>query len=363
MALAGRPERESPALTGAEETSCYDGWIKVRLGHGDAGSVLVPDQIVIRHTGWRFYQPSFFSPNVLGFNIEPDLHEARFSVDVGSPRGAQPTRLIVTFRSDGMVRCYDDGSHVYRCWIEGPRSIQRFASGQCVPTDEGAFDLRLFHHTTPENYPKIKSSGELWSSPWNLAGVRKLENVYYGYLTSLDRVTNAADLARIAMASAGKLCFQTTSSRPTEEVVELTVYRDDTTGRTASLPLDLPWELISPPHLVLHQPPFDQAYYEVVAPEIFRIGMQQGCRLRIDGRRLFASNDERKQFEYIVLGNASTVEGLIAPYDEEGTAMVMHLQRFEDGQSLFDFWLANQNSDQMDGREFEAVRVERRIEK
>lgn len=362
MALAGPPERESPALTGTEKTRTYEGWIKVRLGHGDVGSVLVPDHIVIRHVGWRFYQPSFFGPNIMGFNLEPDLHETRFSVDVGSPRGTQHTRLLVTFRSDGLVRSYDDGSHVYRCQVEGPQSIQRYASGRCAPSEDGAFDLRLFHHTTPDNYPKIRKSGELWSSPWNLAGVRRLENVSYGYLTSLEKVKNAADLARIAMACEGKLYFQTTSARPTEEVVEITVYRDDTTGRTAKLPLDLPWEVISPPHLLLHQPPFEQAYYEVVAPEVIRIGMQPGCSLKIDGRRLCALPDERKQFEYIVLGNTATAEGLLAPYDEEGTAMVMHLQRFEDGQSLFDFWLANQNSNQVAGREFEAVSVERKPE-
>lgn len=337
MALAGPPERESSAWTGAEEAHTYNGWIKVRLGHGDVGSVLVPDQIVVRHAGWRFYQPSFFGPNVLGFNLEPDVHEARFSVDVGNPRGKHPTRLLVTFRSDGLIRTYDDGSHVYRCQVEGPRSIQRFASGRCTPVDDGAFNLSLFHHTTPDNYPKIRKSGELWSSPWNLAGVRKLENVSYGYLTSLERVKNAADLARIAMANDGKLRFQTTSARLAEEVVEITVYRDDTTGRTASLALDLPWELIAPPHLLLHQPLFGQAYYEVVAPEIFRIGMQPRCSLKIDGRKLLASTDERKQFNYIVLGKTSTAEGILAPYDEEGTAMIMHLQRFEDGQSLFDF--------------------------
>lgn len=358
MALAGPPERESPALTGKEGANTYEGWIKVRLGHGNVGSVLVPDQIVIRHAGWRFYQPSFFGPNILGFNLEPEVHEARLSVDVGSPRGVQHTRLLVSFRSDGLARSYADGSYVYRCQIEGPQSIQHFASGRCVPSDDGAFDLRLFHHTTPDNYPKIRKSGELWSSPWNLAGVRKLENVSYGYLTSLERVENAADLARIAMASEGKLYFQTTSARPTEEVVGLTVYRDDTTGRTSTLALGLPWELIAPPHLLLHQPPLHQAYYEVVAPEIFRIGMQPGRSLKIDGRRLFALTDERKQFDYIVLGNASIAEGILAPYDEEGTNMVMHLQRFEERQSLFDFWLANQNSDQMSGREFEAVSVE-----
>jgi hypothetical protein len=359
MALAGPPVRANHPHD-QDFTITYEGFIKVRLGHGDVGSVIVPDQIIIRSAGWRFYQPSFFSPCLIGFNFEPGLHQARFSADMGGPRETAPARVIVTIRSDHLLQRYEDGSFVYRCEIEGPRSIHRFAAGRCDRPNEGDFALRLFHLTTPINFPLIRRSGELWSSPWNLAGVRRLENVAYCYLTSLDAARDEEDLARIAMASEGALRFQTTSTRAIEEVVELPVYRDSTTGRTCAMSLNVPWELISPPHLLLHQPLFDQAYYEVVGPEIFRVGMLPGRSLKIEGQNLLADQDDRKRFEYIVLGTASTRDGLIAPYDEEGTRMVMHLEQLPPEQSLFDFWLANQNTDQMEGRTFEEIILEPR---
>lgn len=359
MALAGPPVRANHAQD-LNFNNTYEGFIKVHLAHGDVGSVIIPDQITIREAGWRFYQPSFFGPCQIGFNLEPGLHQARFSVDIGGPRETAPTRVIVTIRSDHLLRRYEDGSFVYRCRIEGPRLIQRFAAGRCDWLDEGDFALRIFHLTTPTNFPLIRRSGELWSSPWNLAGVRRLENVAYCYLTSLDRARDEEDLARIAMASGGTLRFQTTSMRAIEEVVELPVYRDSTTGRTSAMSLKVPWELISPPHLLLHQPLFDHAYYEVVGPEIFRVGMLPGRSLKIKGQNLFADQDDKKRFDYIVLGTASTRDGLIAPYDEEGTRMVMHLERLPPDQSLFDFWLANQNTDQMEGRVFEQIILEPR---
>jgi hypothetical protein len=359
MALAGPPIRANgPGIIGP--TRIYDGYIKVRLGHNRWGSVIVPDQLVIKNAGWQFFQPSFFGPCVLGFDLEPGDHEARFSMDVGGPRESNPRRIFVTIRSNDLVREYADGSQVYACVIEGPEKLSPFASGKCEQLGEGEFALRLYHHTTPTNYPNIVASKELWSSPWNLAGVRKLENVAYAYLTSLPKIASEADLHRVAMASKGELRFQTTSIRSVEETLSLTVYRDDTNGRTASLEFQVPWALIAPPHLLLHQPATEQAYYEVVGPEIFRIGMPPSCKLTIAGKMLVSEEADRKSFDYVILGEANELDGLTAPYDEENTTMIMHCQRFASGQTLFDFWQTQQNSDQMTGRTFEAIRVQSR---
>ena len=358
MALAGPPVK-SNTLQNADFGETYEGFIKVRLGHSVGRTVMVPDQIVIEHAGWRFYQPSFFGPCILGFDLEPGLHQGRFSADIGGPREDTPARIMITVRSDQILRRYEDGSHVFRCLIEGPSNIQRYSAGRCVPAEEGAFDLKLFHHTTPVNFPLIRKSGELWSSPWNLAGVRRLLNVAYAYLTSLEKVKDKQDLSRIAMASEGLIRFQTTSNRKREEVVQLEVYRDDTSGRTASLEMHVPWDLIAPAHLYFHLPASEPAYYEVVAPEIFRLGMLPEKKLRLEGKRLSAKNEDRKTFQYVVLGDTSSQEGIIAPYDEENTKMVAHLERFDGTDTLFDFWRANQNTDQMAGRSFEKIHVER----
>jgi hypothetical protein len=56
-----------------------------------------------------------------------------------------------------------------------------------------------------------------------------------------------------------------------------------------------------------------------------------------------------KRFEYMVLGDADTEDGLIAPFDEEETKSLLHIETCAE-QSLFDFWRAHANSDQVAGR-------------
>lgn len=356
MALAGPPVRANgPGIVGP--TQSYEGFIKVRLGHSVGRSVIIPDQLVIRNAGWQFFQPSFFGPPFIGFDVEPGLHSARFSLDIGGPRETEPRRVQVTVRSDGLKRSYVDGSQVYACSIDGPPLLSPFAAGKCQPLDEGHFALRLFHHTQPHNAGLIKNSGELRSSAWNLAGVRELENVAYAYLTSLPQIQGSADLARIAMSHEGQIYFQTTSVRTVEQVVALQVYRDSTKNRTAPLKFLLPWDLISPPHLLLHQPLNDFAYYEVVGPEIYRVSMQPGQHLNIHGDNLVADEARRKIFDYIILGDASDPDGVIAPYDEERTDMIMHCQRLGIEENIFDFWRRNANTNQIAGRQFETIRL------
>lgn len=124
--------------------------MKLRLGHAAFGSMLLPELVFIKLASWRFYQPSFFGPPILGFNVEPGVHVARFSVDVGSPRQTEPTRLIIEIRSDGLVRRYDDGAQLYRCVIEGSSRVARFASGRCRPRADNDFDISLFHIHDPQ---------------------------------------------------------------------------------------------------------------------------------------------------------------------------------------------------------------------
>jgi hypothetical protein len=343
--LAGPPDRYSPAL-GADALDCCDGLVKLRLGHAAFGSMLLPELLFIRQAGWRFYQPIFFGPPILGFNVEPNIHVACFSVEVGSPRETDPTRLIIEIRSDGLVRRYDDGAQLYRCVVKGPTRLARYASGRCRPRADNDFDILLFHITKPKAVASIRSSGELRSSRWNLQGTRELANVAYVYLTSLPSVRAEEDLRRIAMSSDGVIRFQTTSYRAHEETLELKVYRESTTGRTARLPVTSASDLLAPPHLLIHRPIGEQAYYEVMGPEIYRVGVQPGVALKYAGGTATIGAEALKRFEYVVVGDASTVEGLAAPYDEEETKEIVHVEKLDVGLDLFDFWLANQNSDQ-----------------
>ena len=318
----------------------------------------MPELLFAKVGGWRFYQPTFFGPPMLGFGVEPGLDVASFTVDVAGPRETDPARLFVTIRSDGLERTYEDGAQLYRCEIEGDSRLPRHAAGRASPRADGDFDLSLFHVTNPTAFAAISRSGELWSSPWNLQGTRRLANVAYAYLTSLPSIRSEQDLRRIAMSSDGMIAMQTTSGRAREEALVLDVYRENTTGRTAPLAVTVASAVLTPPHLLIHRPPGDMAYYEVMGPEIYRVGVEPGVRLTFDAGALTVDAASRKRFDYVVVGEASTVTGLAAPYDEEDTVEVMHVERLDAGLDLFGFWKANQNSDQVSSRDPEPRRFE-----
>lgn len=347
--LAGPPSRYSPAieLNGLEQ---FAGIVKLRLGHAAFGTMLLPELIFVKLGGWRFYQPSFFGPPVLGFNVEPDIHISRFNVDVGSPRETDPTRLIVEVRSDGLIRRYDDGAQLYHCVIMGPSRLLCYSAGRCSPRADDDFDIFLSHITNPAAFASIRTSGEVRTSRWNLQGTRELSNVAYAYLTSLQSISSEGDLRRIAMSSDATIRFQTTSNRPREDILELTVYRERATGRTARLPVNVATNMLSPPHLLIHRPVGDQAYYEVVGPEIYRVGVRPGVSLAYADCIATVDPNLLKHFDYVVVGDVSTLDGLAAPYDEEETKEVVHVEKLSDGLDLFAFWQANQNSDQVSNR-------------
>ena len=241
----------------------------------------------------------------------------------------------------------------------GARLRGRGKSHAWLPDFAGSYravisHLGVFHHTKPDTVTMIRTSGDLWSSSWNLQGTRQLVNVAYTYFTSLPRIVCEADLRRIAMASEGKLLLQTTSQRIVEDVLELKVYRSSTKDRTATIPFDLPCRFVAPPHLYFHMPAgAAPAYFEIVGPEILRVGLHPGATLPFEGREIRPRPTDLKRFEYVILGDTSTKAGLAAPYDEEETTQVTHIEKLDQGLDLFQFWLAHRNTDQVSGREFE----------
>jgi hypothetical protein len=358
--LAGPPSHVSPSLQSKRQEREYHGHIKLRLAHSEGGSYLIPD-VLIGVAGHRFYLPSFYSPPAIAFNVDGGRHIADFSLDVGPPRASSLTRLLVRVSSEDRVRDYEDGATLYRCTFKGLPSIASLATGTCNPTVDGDFDLRLYHHTTAPNAASIKGSQELWSSSWNLAGTRKLTNVAYGYFTSLPSVRDEEDLRRIAMASDGIINFQTTSDRPREAVLSLEVYRGNTLDRTSSLGFDVPCGIIAPAHLYFHSNVgANPAYFEIVGPEIQRVGVKPGAKLTISGSLIGVAPPDIKTFDYVVLGDAGTKDGLAAPYNEEETKQIAHLERLNATTDFFGFWWDHRNSDQVTGHTFEARTLEPR---
>lgn len=353
--LSGSPLRASQPLR-LDGLIQATGFLKLHLGHSKNGSVLVPTQLFSERNGWHFYQPSFFGPPILGFNIEPNLHIACFNLDVCGPYAIEATRVVVKVRSDQLVRRYDDGAQLYKCVIEGPAFFADQAAGRAEQLPNEDFALQLFHITNLSAAEGISESKEIWSSAWNIQGTRKLKNVAYGYFTSLSAICNEGDLKRIAMSSDGVLHLQTTSNRPQELIHKICVYRDSTPNRSCSIPVKVPTDFIAPPHLLLHRPP-DQAYYEIIGPEIYRVGVKPGELLSYCSGRVFVNSGNLKRFSYIVVGDAAEIDGLAAPFDEEETNDIVHIEKL-DNSDVFKFWQMNANSDQMSGRSFESRNLE-----
>ncbi|WP_424982069.1 hypothetical protein [Maritalea sp. S77] len=348
--LPGPPARQSRAPIGEDEIH-VDGLVKLRLGHATFGSILLPELVFIKKSKWHFFQPSFFSPPVLALNVNPEVSLARFSVDVGKPRSEILTRLNIQIQSDQLVRRFDDGAQIYRCRISGKKDLRRFVSGVCKPRSDGDFDLNLRHVTNPKAFSSIVGSGKLRSSSWNLQGTSELANAAYVYLTSLPSIKSEEDLRRIAMSSSGSIQFQTTSDRAVEKTLNLKVYRESTAGRTASLVVNLASKFLSPPHMLIHRPTAEPTYYEVVGPEIYRVGVKPTKALGYAGGTVVAEPEILKIFDNLVVGDASTVEGLAAPYNEEETEQIVHIEKLDDGLDLFEYWQKHQITDQVSYRQ------------
>src|SRR5215211_5188395 len=110
--LAGPPNRYSTAISAhGRARREHDGLIKIRLAHSLGRSYLIPD-VLIGVCEARYLIPSFFSPPTIAFNVEPDLHLADFSINVGAPRATKLERLLVRVSSHDRVRTYEDGARV-----------------------------------------------------------------------------------------------------------------------------------------------------------------------------------------------------------------------------------------------------------
>lgn len=324
------------------QPNVIDGFIKLKLAHAEKTSLLVPELLAADLGGMRWFQPKFFyAPQVLfgdGFSA------AKISIEVS---GDSLVHVFVT--SGGLVASLDDSSKVYRCVISAPADFARSADGTCSLESSGDFRLDLFHHTTDEAAQAIQSSGHFRGSNWNIQGTRALKNVTYAYFTSLPRITTKQDLAKIAMSSTGYISLLRTNAASKKEAFRLKVYRESTLDRTSSVPISVPASLVASQHLYRHSRIGEAVYYEVCTPEIYRVGLQPGKVAPFMDGVLNVPDADRKLFEYMVLGDADTEAGLIAPYDEEETKSLLHIEACT-RQTFFDFWHSHANSDQVAGR-------------
>lgn len=138
------------------------------------------------------------------------------------------------------------------------------------------------------------------------------------------------------MASDERLHLLPTMGQVPDYFVEIKVYRGSTSDRTHTLGLDIPSDLIASPHLWFHAPDDGPAYYEVNRPSVFRVPLKPNTSAPFEDG-ILKDTDAVKHLRYIVLGDASTKDGLAAPFDEEGTESIFKIEPLA-RTDLFDAW-------------------------
>ena len=360
--LAGAPVRTSPAPA-TSWGGHHSGFIKVRLCNARGRFYLLPDALV-GFGGTRYFLPSFFGPPQLTFDVPfkgrsfgSRHHEVTLDLDVAAPRALVATRVVVTFRSDDWLRSYDGGAQLYRCTYRSPLTakLAEQVAGECQRLADGDFAIGVYHHTTDVNAGLITSSGELWSSPRNLAGTAELANVSHLYFTTLSTIEDEADLRRVAMSSSSWIGFQTTSNRPREKALALPVYEGRVDARGSALRFMVPLGIVAPAHL-LHHPltKAEPSYYEVVGQGIVRVAVEPGVSGTIAGNGIAVPPKGLKRFSYVIEGDASGLDGLVAPMREAGALGVAYIEPLDAGLNFFEFWKTNKNRDLHSGRVAEA---------
>lgn len=320
--------------------STYDGYIKCKLVHQDRFSLVIPDQIYLSladQTYW--FQPFYFTANLISFVNTGG--SCSFWIDLSF--GA---RVQVTFSATGLQNRLPDGSFFYRCSISGPKVLFRYATGTAVIKNNVPY-LKVFHHTDRKAEHGILESGEFWSSKWNIQGTKKLSNISYLYLTPLDKIACDDDLQEIAMSAIGRVPLRLDQSQSDKPDEYLRVYRENTENRTRTLPGWVRSDYLSPQHVYRHTPPNGAVYYEIVCPFILRLGVEAGTTIKLNKTTLVPQI--LKRLNYVVIGDATTLGGLRAPYDEEFTEHILKIDSPPPGEEIVLYWRENANSNLFQG--------------
>lgn len=329
----------------------YSGLIKCKLAHGLGRSIVIPDLIFLGKDGKKWIQPLAFGPPLLSKFSEHRV-ECRFSVDISCSK-----RLEVVFKSEEFVDAYADGSELYRCTIRGARSLQAHTTGDSELRRDKAPLITLYHHTTEDSKKNILAGKEFHLSSWNIQGTeKKIKNAGYVYFTALDQISCEGDLRCIAMSS-DEVIYLTVDGfpRPTflsqeilaefaKNILPLQVYRGSTKDRTATIKLKIDVSVLTPQHLLLHTGDLPM-WYEVCNPFTHRVGAQPKSVVGFSNETIDRGTFPAKTFQYIVVGDASLVDGLAAPFNEESTEWIFKIESPQPGRSILQLWFDLGNTD------------------
>jgi hypothetical protein len=115
----------------------------------------------------------------------------------------------------------------------------------------------------------------------------------------------------------------------------LEVFKEKLSQRTTRVDVWVPAEHVSPSHI--HEHRGNVTSYESAHPWIYRVGLEPGANYEFVGNKAVRGQSWLKRFEYIVIGDCTTLEGLAAPYDEEITKETFEIESLG-GRTVFEFW-------------------------
>lgn len=324
-------------MSGSDLGNVYDGFVKLRLVHARGRSIVLPDHVMVEGTAPYWLQPQWVYASMLALD-EPGYTAIHLTV-----ANHWHTDIVIRLEvhGDGFVTELSDRSQVYRCTIHGPAHLDRYKAGRFSLRPDGGVNLRLYHHTAKTTKPLILKSGHIRGSAWNFQGTRELENCAYAYFTNLDRIESEDDLRRIAMSGTARLPLrldQSPNHAPPDVVLK--VYKGGLSDRAASVGLWVPAEHVSPAHIYEHHT--NVVEYEMAHPWIYRVGLEPGATYDFVGGKAVPDQSGLKRFDYVVLGDCTTKQGLAAPYDEDITD-----DTFESADlgktSIFNYWREHGN--------------------
>lgn len=339
----------------------FNGFIKCKLAHGKNFSIIIPDQVYIESNSLLWMQPIKFLPNML-YNLG-DIIIGHVYIDI-----SMGVTIKVEFTTEDFITNLKDGSNIFKCKVRGPKNLKEYTTGTGIMKDGIPF-IKLYHHTLKENMLKILESGYLKGSKWNIQGNKVLENINYIYLTPLDKITKDNDLIEIAMSSNEKIhlmvddfiqpvvLYDNWEEKYKGYVATLKVYKGNVSGRQNSIGFLVDTSIISPQHILQHSPFGDNSFYEICRPFINRIGILPECNLSFKtgkkGNLFYGYDNLTKMGDYAVVGDARSIEGLIAPYDEENTDQILKIEKFQGKDNILEFWFRNSNMDHYENKNVE----------
>ena len=324
----------------------YTGYIKCKLVHGKGYSLVIPDQIYLQiGDELHWIQPLYFSGSLVARFDHCDICD--LSIDI-----SQGYALKLRFENKGVVKRLKDGSFLYSCEILAPKFLHRYTTGPVKLINSRPL-IKLFHHTKKELKASILADAHFHTSPWNIQGNKKCTNIAFLYMTSLPKIECVTDLQQIAMSNFGQLAFRRDDNYTDNPDLILDVYRESTNERTHTISAWVYTDELAPQPCFRHLPQSEPGYHEIVCPFIHRIPSKPGGVVGIQDGIL--EPQQLMPLYHAVVGDATTIEGLRAPYDEEDTKELLKTEQIELPDDIMSFWMEQPNMNHYDGKNVETL--------